>query len=95
MKLYKARKDADYSKMDTVTFKLQGGPYSSLMLDIMKEPFSIINVQDMEYYDFNLETITKVNDKIIYVINFVQKSYIEEPLFYGKLYIDAESMGCY
>ncbi|MCW3787731.1 carboxypeptidase-like regulatory domain-containing protein [Plebeiibacterium sediminum] len=92
MKLYKARKDADYSKMDTITFKLQGGPYSSLMLDIMKEPFSIINVQDMEYYDFNLETITKVNDKIIYVISFVQKSYIDEPLFYGKLYIDAESM---
>ncbi len=92
MRLYKARKDADYSKMDTLTFKLQGGPYSSLMLDIMKEPFSIINTEDMDYYDFNLETITKVNDKIIYVVGFVQKPYVEDPLFYGKLYIDAESM---
>jgi len=92
MKLYKARKDADYSKMDTLTFKLQGGPYSSLMLDIMKEPFSIINAEDMDYYHFNLETITKVNDKIIYVVTFVQKPYVEDPLFYGKLYIDAESM---
>ncbi len=92
MKLYKARKDADYSKMDTLTFKLQGGPYSSLMLDIMKEPFSIISAQDMDYYLFTLETITKVNDNIIYVISFVQKPYIEEPLFYGKLYVDAESM---
>ncbi len=92
MRLYKARKDADYSKMDTLTFKLQGGPYSSLMLDIMKEPFSIINTEDMDYYNFNLETITKVNDKIIYVVSFVQKPYVEDPLFYGKLYIDAESM---
>ncbi len=92
MRLYKARKDADYSKMDTVTFKLQGGPYSSLMLDIMKEPFSIISAEDMDYYHFALETITKVNDKIIYVVSFVQKPYVEDPLFYGKLYIDAESM---
>ncbi len=92
LRLYKARKDADYSKMDTITFKLQGGPYSTLMLDIMKDPYSILTVEEMDYYNFKLDNITKVNDKIIYVIDFRQKEYIDEPLFYGKLYVDVESM---
>ncbi len=91
MRLYKARKDADYSKMDTVTFKLMGGPYSTLMLDIMKEPYSIFNVRDIEYYDFTLDNITKVDDKFIYVVDFKQKPDVSEPLYYGKLYIDVES----
>ncbi len=92
LRLYKARKDADYSKMDTLTFKLQGGPYSTLMIDIMKEPYSIISAEEMDYYDFAMENITKVNDKIIYVIKFKQKPYIEDPLFYGLLYVDIETM---
>ncbi|MGQ1787136.1 MULTISPECIES: carboxypeptidase-like regulatory domain-containing protein [unclassified Saccharicrinis] len=92
LKLYKARKDADYSKMDTITFKLQGGPYSTLMLDIMKDPYSILTVEDLDYYHFKLDNITKVDNKIIYVIDFKQKEYIEDPLFYGKLYVDVESM---
>ena len=92
LKLFKARKDADYSKMDTITFKLQGGPYSTLMLDIMKDPYSILRVEEIDYYDFKLDNITKVNDKIIYVIDFKQKEFVDEPLFYGKLYVDVESM---
>lgn len=92
LKLFKARKDVDYDKMDTVTFKLQGGPYSTLMLDIMKEPYAIISAEEMDYYNFKIDNITKVNDKIVYVISFVQKPYVEDLLFYGKLYIDVESM---
>jgi hypothetical protein len=34
--LYKARKNVDYNKLDTVAFKLQGGPITNLMLDIIK-----------------------------------------------------------
>lgn len=92
LRLYKARKDADYSKMDTITFKLQGGPYSTLLLDIMKEPYSIITTEDLDYYDFKLDNITQVDNQIIYIIDFKQKEYINEPLFYGKLYVDAASM---
>ena len=92
LKLYKARKEADYSKMDTLTFKLQGGPYSTLMLDIMKDPYSILSPEELDYYDFELDNITKVNNNIIYVIDFRQKEYIDDPLFYGKLYVDVNDM---
>ncbi len=36
-RIYKGRKGADVQKMDTVLFKLQGGPISVLDLDIAKE----------------------------------------------------------
>ncbi len=92
LRMFKARKDADYSKMDTITFKLQGGPYSALMLDVLKDPYSILSLEEMDYYDFNLDNITMVDNKIIYIIGFKQKKYIDDLLFYGKLYIDVESL---
>ncbi len=92
VKVFKARKQADYQKMDTLTFKLQGGPYTSLMLDVMKDPYAILTTEDLDYYDFKVDNITKIKEKVIYVIYFQQKEYIDIPMFYGKLYIDAESL---
>jgi len=36
IKLYKARKSVNYKKLDTIAFKLKGGPYSNLYVDIIK-----------------------------------------------------------
>ena len=90
--LYKARKSTDYTKIDTVTFKLQGGPYTTLYLDIMKNPEMIFTNDMIGNYQFNLENITKIGDRMIYVLGFKQRAHITEPLYYGKLYIDTESL---
>lgn len=90
--LYKGRKSTDYSKLDTVTFKLQGGPYTNLYLDIMKNPEMIFTDDMIGNYDFTIENITKIDDRLIYVIGFKQLSHIKEPLYYGKLYVDSESL---
>jgi len=90
--LYKARKSTDYTKMDTLTFKLQGGPYTTLYLDIMKNPEMVFTEDMIGNYEFSLENITKVNDRLIYVLSFKQRSHIAEPLYYGKLFIDTESL---
>lgn len=90
--LYKGRKSTDYNKLDTLTFKLMGGPYSTLMLDIMKNPYLIFTDDILGYYNFSLSTITRINDKLIYVLDFKQKESVDEPLFFGKLYIDSESL---
>jgi len=90
--LYKARKSTDYTKMDTLTFKLQGGPYTTLYLDIMKNPEMVFTEDMIGNYEFSLENITKVNDRLIYVLSFKQRSHITEPLYYGKLFIDTESL---
>ncbi|NPA38072.1 MAG: carboxypeptidase-like regulatory domain-containing protein [Chlorobi bacterium] len=92
IKLLKARKNVDYNKLDTLVLKLMGGPYNSIILDIMKPPYMIISFKTIDKYNFELSNITKVDDRLIYVISFKQKDWVTEPLFYGSLYIDSESL---
>ena len=91
VRMLKGRKSADYSKLDTLLFKLQGGPYSTLMLDIMKNPYMILSYDMLSKYDFSIANITREGDRLLYVLDFKQKEWIKEPMFFGKLYIDAES----
>lgn len=91
VKLYKARKSTDYSKLDTVALKLQGGPFNALFVDIMKYPEYIFNEQTLENYRFSFDRSTRVNDRLIYVVDFKQLESILDPLYQGKLYIDAEN----
>ena len=92
MKLHKARKSTDYKALDTLAFKLQGGPFSTLYLDIMKYPEFIFSDETIKNYNYTFEQPTTVNNKLVYVVNFVKKP-DDDPLgFYGKLYIDANSL---
>jgi len=91
VKLYKGRKSTEVEKMDTLLFKLQGGPYSTLMLDIMKDPYMILSEDILGSYEYSYVNITRVDGKLNYVIEFKQQSFITNPLFYGRIYIDMES----
>ena len=88
--IYKARKSTDYSKLDTLVLKLQGGPFNTLFVDIMKYPDYIFTEESMVKYKFSFDRSTRINDQLIYVINFEQREGYLEPLYKGKLYIDAE-----
>jgi len=91
LKLFKARKSTDYDKLDTLALKLQGGPFNTLFVDMVKYPNYIFNNESISYYDFSFDSSTRINDKLIYIINFQQKPEIIDPLFTGKLYIDAQN----
>ncbi|WP_252735695.1 MULTISPECIES: carboxypeptidase-like regulatory domain-containing protein [Zobellia] len=91
VKLYKARKSTDYDKLDTVALKLQGGPFNALFVDIMKYPEYIFSQETLDHYVFKFDHSTRVNDKLVYVINFEQSTQVIDPLYKGKLYIDAEN----
>jgi hypothetical protein len=90
--LFKGRKNADYSKLDTLNFKLQGGPYSALYIDLIKYPANIFSDDAFEIYDFNLEDVTQINGNQVFVLAFKQKPSYENPLYFGKLFIDAKSL---
>lgn len=90
--LFKGRKNADYTKLDTLNFKLQGGPYSALYIDLIKNPANIFSEDAFELYDFNLEDVTQINGNQVYVLAFKQKPSYENPLYFGKLFIDAKSL---
>jgi len=92
LKLHKARKSTDYTKLDTIALKLKGGPFSTLFLDIIKNPTLFLTDEIAENYDFAFDASTKIDNRPIYVVNFKQKRHIQDPLYYGKLYIDAQTL---
>lgn len=89
--LYKSRKSTDYSKLDTLVYKLMGGPFNCLYLDVMKYPEFIFTNSIFANYTFKFLQTDRIDDRLIYVIEFEQLKNVMEPLFYGKLYIDAQS----
>jgi hypothetical protein len=90
-RIYKGRKSSDVEKMDTVLFKLQGGPVSVLALDIAKNTESILTRESMEFYNYKMSTVIEIDNKPHYVIDFIQKQSVDMPLFMGTLYIEMES----
>ena len=91
VKIYKGRKSDDVAKMDTVLFKLQGGPTTALYLDIVKNPETFLTREALQQYDLELSSIVVIDDRTNYVINFFQKPFITTPLYLGRMYIDIET----
>ncbi len=90
LQLFKSRKSTDYKKLDTIAFKLKGGPFSTLYLDVMK--YDLFSTDYSKRYDFNYDKSTKIDNRPVYVVNYKQKKGINNPLYYGKLYIDAHTL---
>ncbi len=91
MKLLKSRKSTNYSRLDTVTLKLQGGPFSTLYSDLMKYPDFVFNEDFLSIYDFHFDRTTQIDERLTYVIRFSPKKNLSIPLYSGKLFIDAKS----
>jgi hypothetical protein len=90
-RIYKGRKGSDVEKMDTLLFKLQGGPVSVLQLDLAKNTESVLTMDAMKYYDYSLSTVVEINGRPHYVITFKQKPDVDMPLFLGNLYIETST----
>jgi hypothetical protein len=90
-RIYKGRKGSDVEKMDTVLFKLQGGPVSVMQLDLAKNTESVLTMDAMKYYDYSLSTVIEIDDRPHYVITFKQKPSVDMPLFLGNLYIETST----
>ena len=92
--ILKGRKNVDYTKLDTINFKLEGGLYTALFIDLIKEPTNIFSENVFDLYNFRFEDITQISDKQVLIISFKQKPSLEDPdpLYSGKLFIDAKSL---
>jgi hypothetical protein len=90
-KIYKGRKGSDVQKMDTILFKLQGGPVSVLQLDIVKNTESVLTLDAINNYDYSLNGVVEIDNKPHYIIHFMQKPSVENPLFMGNFYIEIDS----
>ncbi len=90
--VYKNRKSPFVKSMDTVQYKLQGGIYNSLMIDLAKHPASFISEDYFDMYNYKFEGVTQYDNNLVYVVSFDQKPEVTYPLYKGKLYIDKESL---
>lgn len=93
--LYRLRKKTDYTKLDTLVLKLAGGPYNTLCLDVMKNLDYTFTHLVFNNFDFKSVPSTMVDNHPVYVVEFKQKPFIKEPLFYGKLYVDAMNLAMF
>ena len=91
IKLIKSRKNTNYSRLDTIALKLEGGPFSTLYTDIVKHPGYVFVDSDLSQYEFNFDDFTQINNRRVFVVNFKQNPKVDLPLYYGKLFIDAET----
>ncbi|MBA7574822.1 hypothetical protein ES708_16637 [subsurface metagenome] len=90
-RVYKGRKNVEETRFDTILFRLQGGPTSTLQLDMIKNPYSILSMEAMSSYNYKLANIVVIDEMPHYVIEFHQKPDIDIPLFLGRLFIEMET----
>lgn len=92
VKLFKGRKSADVEKMDTVLFKVQGGPNTTILMDVVKNPYILLSEEYIDIYDFRLTDVITIDDRLHYVISFNQKEYVDDPYYKGRFYIDMDKL---
>jgi hypothetical protein len=92
VKLVKGRKSADVEKMDTVLFKVQGGPNTTILMDVVKNPYILLSEEYLNIYDFHLSDVITIDDKLHYVVTFSQKAYVDDPYYKGRLYIEMDRL---
>ncbi|NDV97095.1 carboxypeptidase-like regulatory domain-containing protein [Dysgonomonas sp. 521] len=91
VKLVKMRRIRNAQESDTIFTKMKSGINSCLTLDLMKELPDFLNLDDWDKYDYTHTDISVTDGRRVNIISFEQKDYITEPLYKGRLFIDAES----
>ena len=89
--LFKARKTADYDKLDTLALKLRGGPYNTLYVDVIKYPQYLIEPNMLNDFKFDFDAPVRLDNQNLYVVNFESHDK-SVPWYYGKLFIDTETL---
>ncbi len=91
--IYKGRGSQNKKVSDTLFLQLQGGPLSSMYLDVAKYNFVGTDLFSAPlYYNFWLGPGIYKDGKNIYTLYFDQKDSVSDVLFRGKLFIESESL---
>jgi len=94
VKIYKGRKSSNVRRADTLAVKMQGGPYVSLLFDVVKNPYVLISSTDLYNYDFEVTDIKTVDNKLMYEVSFKPRvTDPDYPMYNGKYFIDVKSLG--
>lgn len=87
----KGRKLVSQRSSDTLSVKVMGGPTIPIFQDIVKNEDFLFSLQELDYYDFQMEPMTSLDDRQQFVVSFRPKIKTDYPLYKGKVYIDVET----
>ncbi len=92
VQVFKGRQLLSIKPSDTLAVKFQGGPTLSTYADIVKNPDLILDMETLSFYKFKMEDPAMINERLHYVVSFVPQVVLPYALYYGKLYIDKQSL---
>jgi hypothetical protein len=90
-KIFKGRRSENVKKIRNLKYKLEGGVYNSISLDIIKDLASFFSEEYFNDYEYEYIKQMVYENRDLYVIAFDQKENVQLPLFKGLLYIDAQT----
>jgi hypothetical protein len=77
---------------DTLSVKVLGGPTFAVSLDLVKNREFLLNSMELELYSMKMGSPTVIDDRMQYVIELEPGVSIDRPLYYGKIYVDRETL---
>ena len=91
--IYKGRGSLNYDSSDTLLVKLQGGISTALNIDMVKNPFVGLSLDEMmTMYIFDLTGTAMYDGRSFYAISFKPINPEDGILFKGTVYIETESL---
>jgi len=91
VRLIKGRKSPDVQPFKWVNFKLQGGPFTIIRLDVIKMVERFIDAQYEELYKYTISEVVWYNKHPVYVVKFEALPGMPFPAFEGEMYVHRET----
>lgn len=88
----KGRRLMSPKQKDTLGVKVLGGPVTSIELDLVKNTEFLFNGKELDHYDLHMESPTVIGGRRQFVVSFRPRTLLPYALFFGKLYIDQETL---
>ncbi|MCK3685366.1 carboxypeptidase-like regulatory domain-containing protein [Maribellus sp. YY47] len=91
VRLVKGRKSPDVQPFRWLNFKLQGGPFTIVQLDVVKTMESFISEEFQGNYKYEVSRVVWYHEQPVYVLTFTPVSENVFPGYMGELYVHRES----
>ncbi len=92
IRIVRGRKSPFIEPHRRVNFRLMGGPYNIMNIDVIKNRPTFLSKNLMSLYNYKLDNIVFFSDRPTYVIKFTSAVFSSlYPLFDGTVYIDSYS----
>lgn len=90
--IVKGRRLLSQKQSDTLGVKVMGGPVAPVQLDLVKNRDFLLSREELNNYAFAMDVPTYIGDREQYVVQM--SPLVSQPyaLYYGKLFIDCETL---